>query len=81
MPINVTNETADTLVRKFAKIAGVSLTDAIVIACREAIERRQNAETPMETAAKLRSKHNITVSEAARKPLPKEAFDQMWETK
>jgi antitoxin VapB len=79
MPINITNETADELTRKFARLAKVSLTDAIVIAMREAIERRQNAETPMETAAKLRAKHSINITDEVRKPLPKAVFDEMWE--
>jgi len=38
MPINVTNEQADTLTREFARLENVSITDAIVIAVREAID-------------------------------------------
>ena len=79
MPINITNERADELTRKFARLVNVSLTDAIVIAMREAIERRQNAETPIDTAARLRAKYNITITDKAREPLPKAAFDAMWE--
>ena len=54
MPINVNNPEADALTRKFASMAGVSITDAIVIAMKEAIERRRNIETPQQTAARLR---------------------------
>jgi antitoxin VapB len=79
MTINVTNQQADELTRKFARIADVSITDAIVIAMREAIERRLDAETPAQTAARLRAKHHVVLSEAARKPLPRQAFDEMWE--
>lgn len=79
MPINVTNEQADQLTRKFAKLANLSITDAIVIAMREAIDRRLNAETPAQTAARLRAKHNITLSSQAQKPLPQQAFDEMWD--
>jgi len=79
MAINVTNETADQLTRKFAKIAKVSISDAIVIAMREAIERRLNVETPAQTAARLREKYHVAGKEAAKKPLPKEAYDEMWE--
>jgi antitoxin VapB len=78
MPINVNNPEADALTRKFAQLAGVGITDAIVIAMREAIERRRGAETPRETAARLRAKHGVTLDEEARAPLPKEAFDEMW---
>ncbi len=76
MAINVTNETADQLTRKFAKIAKVSISDAIVIAMREAIERRLNVETPAQTAARLREKYHVSGKEAAksryrRKPMTK----------
>lgn len=79
MVINVNNEQADKLTRKFAALAKVSITDAIVIAMREAIERRVNLETPAQTAARLREKHNITLTGTAREPLPREAYDAMWE--
>lgn len=79
MAINVTNEQADELTRKFAALAKVSISDAIVIAMKEAIERRLNVETPAETAAKLREKYNITLAKGARQPLPKQVYDEMWE--
>ena len=78
MPINVSNPQADALTRKFAELAGVGITDAIVIAMREAIERRRGGETPRQTAARLRAKHGVTLGEGSRAPLPKEAFDEMW---
>ena len=56
----------------------MGITDAIVIAMREAIERRRGAETPRQTAARLRAKHGISLGEAASRPLPKDAFDEMW---
>ncbi|WP_430912252.1 type II toxin-antitoxin system VapB family antitoxin [Methylobacterium sp. sgz302541] len=78
MPINVNNPEADALTRKFAELAGVGITEAIVIAMKEAIERRRNIETPRETAARLREKHGVALAEATRAPLPREAFDEMW---
>lgn len=41
MPINVNNPEADALTRKFASLAGISITDAIIVAMKEAIERRR----------------------------------------
>ena len=79
LPINVNNSEADALTREFAKIADVSITDAIVIAMTEAIERRRRAETPIQTAERLREKFGITLSEQATKPLPKSVFDNMWD--
>lgn len=70
---------ADALTRKFAEIAGIGITDAIFIALREAIERRNRAETPLQTAARLREKHGVAMSDDTREPLPREAFDDMWD--
>ncbi|MCJ2137769.1 type II toxin-antitoxin system VapB family antitoxin [Methylobacterium sp. J-026] len=79
MPINVNNSEADALTRRFAAMAGVGITEAIVIAMREAIARRHQSETPQATAARLREKHGITLDKAARTPLPREVYDAMWE--
>ncbi|MEB2843920.1 type II toxin-antitoxin system VapB family antitoxin [Endobacterium cereale] len=79
MPINANKSEADALTREFAKMADVSISEAIVIAMREAIERRRKAETPIETATRLREKFGIQLSEQAMKPLPKSAFDSMWD--
>jgi antitoxin VapB len=79
VPINVNNPEADALTRRFAEMTGVGITDAIIIAMREAIERRNRAETPLQTAARLRKTHGIALSDDARKPLPHEAFDEMWD--
>jgi antitoxin VapB len=77
MTINITNRDADKLTRKFAKIEGVGLSEAVVIAMREAIERRRRNETPLETAARLRAEFGISLTEQARKSLPRSVFDEM----
>ncbi|MGU3667662.1 type II toxin-antitoxin system VapB family antitoxin [Methylobacterium sp. A49B] len=81
MAINVNNPEADALTRRFAAMAGVGISEAIVIAMREAIERRHRAETPRETAARLRAQHGITLGDTAREPLPREIYDAMWESR
>ena len=78
MAINVNNPEADALTRKFAEMTGLGITDAIVVAMKEAIERRSRAETPLETAARLRAKHQVVLAESARKPLSREVFDELW---
>jgi antitoxin VapB len=78
MPINVNNPEADALTRKFATMEGVGITDAIVIAMKEAIARRRAAETPLQTAARLREKYGVALAENARKKLPGAVFDDMW---
>lgn len=77
MTINITNEEADRLTRTFAKVEGVGLTEAVVIAMREALARRRNRETPLETAARLRAELGIKLTEQARKPLPRSVYDQL----
>lgn len=77
MAINVNNPEADALTRKFAGMAGVGITDAIVIAMKEAIARRRESETPLETAARIRKKYGFRLSDQARKTLPADVFDDM----
>ncbi|MBO9101364.1 MULTISPECIES: type II toxin-antitoxin system VapB family antitoxin [Rhizobium] len=81
MAINVNNPQADALTRKFASVAGVSITDAIVIAMKEALERRLNLESATETAARLRAKHGLVLSARGKEPLPRSVFDEMWDGK
>lgn len=78
MSINVNNPEADALTRKFASMAGVGITDAIVIAMKEAIARRRATESPLETAARIREKYGVSLRDDARKALPKQVFDDMW---
>jgi antitoxin VapB len=77
MPINVNNRQADLLTREFAQVAGVGITDAIVIAMKEALARRRAAETPLETAARLRAQYGIVLTDKMREPLPKRVYDEM----
>jgi antitoxin VapB len=59
-------------------MAGVGITDAIVMAMKEAIERRRADETPLETAARLRLKHRIQLKGTMREPLQRDVFDEIW---
>jgi antitoxin VapB len=77
MAINITNKEADSLVRQLAKIEGTGLTEAIVVALREALQRRRRRETPQQTAARLRAELGIELTEQARLPLPRAVFDEM----
>jgi antitoxin VapB len=65
------------LTRAFAKVEGVRITEAIVIAMREALERWRNRETPLGTAARLRAEFGIELSKQARNPLPRPVYDQL----
>ncbi len=76
MAINITNQEADKLTRTLARIEGVGLTEAVVIAMNEALARRRNQETPLETAARLRAELGIQLSKRARIPLPRAIYDE-----
>jgi antitoxin VapB len=56
--------------RQEAAVAGVGVTEAIVIAMREAIARRRDVETPRQTAARLRAKHGVVLGGATKASLP-----------
>jgi antitoxin VapB len=77
MTINITSKEADRLTRRLAEIERVGITEAVVIAMREALEKRLQRETPQETAARLRKKYGVALTKRARKPLPRSVFDEM----
>ncbi|WP_236759767.1 hypothetical protein [Agrobacterium tumefaciens] len=52
------------------------MADAIVLAMKEAIERRDR-EIPAETAARLWKKHGISLKASDHKPLPHDVFGAM----
>ncbi len=77
MTISISNQEADKLTRTLARLEGVGLTEAVVIAMREAIERRRSMETPRETAARLRANFGVELSKEARTPLERSVFDKL----
>ncbi|TSD85932.1 hypothetical protein FFK22_024825 [Mycobacterium sp. KBS0706] len=48
------------------------------MATKKATECPDKAETPVQTADRLRRKHGVSLSEKAGRPLPKSVFDEMW---
>ena len=77
MTINITSKEADRLTRRLAEMEGVGITEAVLIAMREALEKRLQRETPQETAARLRKQYEIVLTQQARKPLPRSVFDEL----
>ncbi len=76
MTIRIANEEADRLTRRLAEMEGVGLTEAVVIAMKEAIERRRRID-PMESAARLRAQFGVRLTDEMRKPLPRSVWDEM----
>ena len=44
---------------------------------KEALARRWQAETPLETAARLRAQYGIVLTDKMRETLPKRVYDEM----
>jgi antitoxin VapB len=56
----------------------MGVKDTMIRAMRKALRHRRRAETPLQTAARLRVKHGVVLSEQAKTPLPKSVFDELW---
>lgn len=77
MTINITNKEADALTRRLARIEGVSLTEAIVIAMREALARRRTADGMRASVDRLHAEFGVKLTDEQREPLPRGIYDEM----
>jgi antitoxin VapB len=69
MTLSIRNPEADALARRLAEIDHISITDAVVIALKEAINARIRKETPSETAQRILAKRGLAFR-PNRKPVP-----------
>ena len=76
MTINIRNPEADRLARELARIDDSSITEAVVVALREALRSRLKTETPSETARRLLVKHGLSFK-PGRKPVPRSVYHDM----
>jgi antitoxin VapB len=76
MTLSIRNTQADALARRLADIDGVSITDAVVVALKEAINARIRKETPSETARRILAKRGLAFR-ANRQPLPRDAYHDL----
>ncbi len=77
MTINITNKEADRLTRQLAELEGIGISEAVIVAMREALERRRQNETVAETVTRLHTKYGIVLTDEMRKPLPRSIYDDM----
>lgn len=73
MVLNIRNQEADRLARELAEMEQTGLTEAVVVALKEAIERRARAQSPRDAASRLLEKHGLAF-QTGRKPVPPEAY-------
>lgn len=63
MTLNIRSEKADALARQLAQLDGTTITEAVVAALRDAIDKRLKQETPQETARRILAKHQLSFKE------------------
>ncbi|MBD3818155.1 type II toxin-antitoxin system VapB family antitoxin [Brevundimonas diminuta] len=76
MTLSIRNPEADKLARRLAEIDQTSITDAVVIALREAITNRAKLETPSQTAQRLLARRGLAFR-PDRKPVPAGAYHEL----
>ncbi len=76
MTLSIRNAEADALARRLADIDGVSITDAVTAALKEAINARIRQETPSQTAQRILAKRGLAFR-ADRKPVPKDPYHDL----
>jgi hypothetical protein len=74
MTISIRNKEADELARHLADLGHVSITQAVLTALREAVDKRADRETPTGTARRILARHGITLDDAMSKPAPSNAY-------
>jgi len=76
MTLSIRNPEADVLARRLAEIDQTSITEAVVVALKEAINARIRRETPTETAQRILVKRGLAFRDA-RKPLSQDAYHEL----
>ncbi len=75
MTLSIRNPEADLLAKRLAKLEGGTVTQAVIVALREAIAARMKEETPQETARKILARRGLAFV-PGRRPAPPEAYHE-----
>jgi hypothetical protein len=76
MTLSIRNAEADALARRLAQLDKTSITDAVVVALKEAVQRRVRQERPSETASRLLARRGLAFRRG-RKPVPDSAWHEL----
>jgi antitoxin VapB len=74
--LSIRNPEADLLAKRLAKLDDTSITEAVIVALREALAARMKKETPQETARKILARRGLAFVEG-RRPVPPEAYHEL----
>jgi antitoxin VapB len=74
--LSIRNPEADLLAKRLARLDDTSITEAVIVALREALAARMKNETPQETARKILARRGLAFVEG-RRPVPPEAYHEL----
>ncbi len=76
MTLNIRNEHADALARELAQIDQSTITDAVITALRETIDKRLEEESPRETAVRILARRGLSFK-GTRQPVSPAAYHEL----
>jgi antitoxin VapB len=76
MTLSIRNAEADALARRLAQLDKITITEAVVVALKEAVQRRARQERPSETARRLLARRGLAFR-PGRKPVPDSAWHEL----
>ena len=74
--LSIRNPEADRLAKRLAALNDTTVTEAVIVALREAIAARTRRESARETARKILERRGLAFV-ANRRPLPPEAYHEV----
>lgn len=76
MTLSIRNPEADSLARRLAQLEETNITDAVMVALKEAIQRRVRQERPSETAQRLLASRGLAFK-PGRRPVADSAWHEL----
>jgi antitoxin VapB len=76
MTLSIRNPEANLLAKRLAKLDDVTITEAVIVALREAIAARTRKESARETARRILERRGLAFP-PGRRPVPREAYHEL----